>query len=610
MELWDKIKERRITQILIAYLAGGWIAITVVDTLVDRQTLPELVFRLALVAFIGGVFVALILGWYHGEVGSQKVTIPEVGMLTVVGALTILSGVLVVQRSADDLPVNGVGEDARRVAVLYFHADEGPDDLGYLADGLTEALIAELSRIPELDVVSRNGVAPYRGQAVPPEQVGAALGVGSLIDGSVEMTRAGVRVNVQLLDGPSGASIGRTAFTLPADQLLAARDSVVAQAGEFLRARLGEEFRLRDLRAEVESVEGWTLYQRAERFRKEAADAVHHDRSQAISLIARADSLLAAAEVREPRWADPPALRADLALRRGAWSQSLGDAVAAMEEGIGHANRALERQPRHARALETRGNLHRFHWFLNVSPTPRERAELLDRAERDLRAAVDADPSLASAHALLSRLYYDRRDRMSAALAAREALRADYYLADADAVLHRAFMAHYDLAQFTEARGRCEEGGRRFPEDYNFVDCRLLLLLSPVEGPDPDRAWTLRARADSLTPPAIRPLWSHTRQMMVGGVLARAGMADSARSVLADARAGPDVDPDQELLGFEAIMRTLLGDRDEAVRLLRRYVTGNPDHVAGFLEVEGELHWWWRPLRDHPDFRALLRPAN
>lgn len=614
VKIWDELKERRITQIVIAYLAGGWIAVTVVDSLVDRQILPELVFRLALVAFIGGIVITLILGWYHGEKGSQKVTIPEIALLTMATVVTVASGILVTSRhlDAERGVVLEVGVDARRVAVLYFDDLSASGDLGYLADGLTESLISELSRIPELDVISRDGVARFRNGSLPPERIGTDLNVGSLIGGSVEPARGGVRVNVQLLDGPSGASLGRTAFTVPDAELMAARDSVVAMAGEFLRSRLGEQLRLRELRSGAETVAGWTLYQRAERLRKDASDAAHHDRAEALAMLAEADALLAEAEAGEPRWADPSALRADLALRRGAWARTRAEALQAVEAGVAHADEALARQPGHARALEIRGNLHRLHWWLDVSPTPRERAELLDRAERDLAAAVTSDPGLASAHALLSRLYYDRRDLLSAALAAREALRADYYLADADAVLHRAFSAHFDLGQFSEAQGRCAEGARRFPDLHQFVDCRLWLMVAPwaEAEPDPDAAWSLRARADSLTPSQVRPLQSHIREIAVAGVLARAGMPDSARTVLAQVDAGPEIDPDQHLLGYEAIIRVILGEQDEAVRQLRRYVTGNPDHAEGLLRAGGELHWFWRPLRDHPDFQTLLRPGG
>src|SRR5207247_6299994 len=54
-------------------------------------------------------------------------------------------------------------------------------------------------------------------------------------------------------------------------------------------------------------------------------------------------------------------------------------------------------------------------------------------------------------------------------------------------------------------------------------------------------------------------------------LLARAGLKDSASHVLVAARGGRDVDPEQELLSLEAFGRTLLGERDQAIDLLKRY---------------------------------------
>jgi hypothetical protein len=63
-----------------------------------------------------------------------------------------------------------------------------------------------------------------------------------------------------------------------------------------------------------------------------------------------------------------------------------------------------------------------------------------------------------------------------------------------------------------------------------------------------------------------------------------------------------EVDPTQVLLSLEAYMRTHLGDHDEAIDLLKRYVAANPDHP--FVETAGTA-WWWRELRNHPRFKEI-----
>jgi hypothetical protein len=94
-------------------------------------------------------------------------------------------------------------------------------------------------------------------------------------------------------------------------------------------------------------------------------------------------------------------------------------------------------------------------------------------------------------------------------------------------------------------------------------------------------------------------------RMFVGGALARAGLSDSARSVLSAARAGQDIDPEQVLAVREAVMRVILGDYDDAVELFKRYALANPTHK---IDLSRNLHWWWRPLRNHPGLQSVAAP--
>jgi hypothetical protein len=90
---------------------------------------------------------------------------------------------------------------------------------------------------------------------------------------------------------------------------------------------------------------------------------------------------------------------------------------------------------------------------------------------------------------------------------------------------------------------------------------------------------------------------------LAGGVLARANALDSARSVFERARQqiSPEFDPDLELFAVEAFVRTLSGDLDEAIDLLKQYQAANPGH--DFSRRLGT--WWWRDVRNHPRYREL-----
>src|SRR6266513_2160027 len=521
-------------------------------------------------------------------------------VLLVVGA----AAWIVFGRRGNARPGAGGGIDPRRVAVLYFQ-DLSPDSsLGYLADGLTEGLIDQLTQVRSLDVISRNGVIPFRHADVPRDSIARATGAGTLVEGSVEPVRDRVRVSIRLIDGASGADLLRRAtFEQPSANLLSIRDTLAAEAARVLRERLGEEVRLREERAGTRSTAAWTLVQQAEQARKDAeglAQAGKMDTAQ--QHFTRADSLLAAAERADPRWVDPIILRGQMVERRVRLTRS----PALIDEGLAHAARAVVLAPDEPRAIELRGTLRYRRWQLARPPDPQVAAALLDDARKDLERASTIDPTLASAFATLSSLYYQTKDLQGAALAARRAYEEDAYLSNAADILGRLFFTSYDLDQQRQAQHWCQEGVRRFPRDSRFLECQLYMM-TRLEQPDIPRAWRLLAGIDSLVPPPRRAVLHLREQMVVAATIARAGLTDSAHHVIERSRGTPELDPEQDLVAMEAFVRTLLGEQDEAIRLLQRYVAANPEHS---FRVGGDISWWWWDLQKHPGFQALARPHS
>jgi eukaryotic-like serine/threonine-protein kinase len=193
---------------------------------------------------------------------------------------------------------------------------------------------------------------------------------------------------------------------------------------------------------------------------------------------------------------------------------------------------------------------------------------------------------------------------VSAVLAARAAYQADAYLRDAELILDRLYYGSYDLAQFGEAQRWCSELNRRFPNGYRAMDCRLWLMTNPNADLDAAEAVRVMNRADSLTPAPRRPYFSRMRQIVVASIVGRAGKGDSAERMLARARTtDPAIDPGQELVGYEALARTMMGQDDAAMTILKRYVATHPEHS---FKRNGMVHWWWRSLERRPDFQAVL----
>lgn len=535
-----------------------------------------------------------------------------------VGAIVIAAGAIGAKLALEPHRAVAAGDvtgdaDPRHVGVLYFDDDSRDGSLRYMADGLTESLIDRLDRVSALDVVSANGVRPFRG--VPYDRVKDSvqheLRVGTVVRGEVEPASGGARVTVRALDAVSGTEFGRKSFDVDTSNAFAAQARVAEQVAEFLRSYLGTEIRLKESRGGTASSRAWTLVQRAEKRRKDADSLIAAARTApALALLGTAEQELLQAQQADPRWSQPLLTHAAIAYQRARIlrDQPL-DADAAVQSGITFADQALALSPRSADALELRGKLEYLRVDFRLVPDGPQWQRALADAERDLRAAVDLDPGQAGAWATLSRLAYKKQDVQFALLAAQRAYAADAYLTNAREILGRLFWTSHDAEMYPDAIKWCAEGHRRFPRDAFFVECRMWMMTTKAVHPDPDAAWRLVDSLRVITPAARWPYESRMAEMLAAGVLAKAGLNDSAGRVLERAHAPRDVDPDGELFGVEIVMRLFMKDYDRAMTMLGTYLTEHPDHRKGL--ATNTSPWWRDPrVQDDPRFKALIAGAR
>ena len=148
------------------------------------------------------------------------------------------------QRFAEGLRRAGLpdGEqtaDARpSVAVLPFLAISEEGDEGNLADGLTEDIITDLSRVSGLFVVARNAMSVYRGKAVRVQQAARELGVRYVLEGSVRAAGGSVRITVQLIDGKTEGHVWAERYDRALTDILALQDEIARNVAAALKVRL------------------------------------------------------------------------------------------------------------------------------------------------------------------------------------------------------------------------------------------------------------------------------------------------------------------------------------------------------------------------------------
>jgi TolB-like protein/Flp pilus assembly protein TadD len=150
------------------------------------------------------------------------------------------------------------------IVVLPFTNLSGDPAQDYFADGITENLTTELSRIRDSFVIARNTAFTYKGKSVDAKEIGTELGVRYVLEGSVQRDQNRVRINAQLVDAESGAHLWADRFEEDTADLFKLQDQVVARLASALGYQLIEAEAKKGSRSNNPDVidltmNGWTL---------------------------------------------------------------------------------------------------------------------------------------------------------------------------------------------------------------------------------------------------------------------------------------------------------------------------------------------------------------
>jgi TolB-like protein/class 3 adenylate cyclase/tetratricopeptide (TPR) repeat protein len=382
--------------------------------------------------------------------------------------------------------------NSRSIVVLPFTNLSDDPQQAYFADGITEDLTTDLSRLPDLFVISRNSAFTYKGKAADARQIGRDLGVRHVLEGSVRRVGEQVRINVQLIDAATGGHMWAERYEGPYADIFKLEDNVTKSVVSALALKLspGEQGEISQHQTNVpeaydEFLRGWERYQRNN----------PDDFKEAIPHFARATQL-------DQNYGRAYAALAMVYLRgyEQGWSGSLGlTSDDAFRKARGYLKQANLRPS--STAYQVAGNISRsrgwyddaikeFNAAIKLDPNDSwnyaELAYTLIWAERPVEAeaqiatAIRLDPHYSSAFAFYRGLSFFGQNRLSDAIASfEEALRLNpehleprLYLAASYAATERAQDASAMIADYSAARIR--QGG--FP----LVRRELQLNTTPI----------------------------------------------------------------------------------------------------------------------------------
>jgi eukaryotic-like serine/threonine-protein kinase len=188
----------------------------------------------------------------------------------------------------------------RSVAVLPFLNLSADPENEYFADGITEDVIAHLSKVRTLDVISRTSVMPYKKREQSLREIGAELGVGTVLEGSVRRAGNRVRIVAQLLDAETDQHLWAETYDRELTDIFAIQTDVALHIAAALRATLSREEQTRIEKGPTRNVEAYQLYLQGRqcflRFTDEGMlkaisffeQAIHKDPSYALALVSLA----------------------------------------------------------------------------------------------------------------------------------------------------------------------------------------------------------------------------------------------------------------------------------------------------------------------------------
>ena len=153
------------------------------------------------------------------------------------------------------------------VAVVPFSDNSPAHDLDYLCDGIADDLRTALSRIPALRVASRTSSAAYKGRAIDAPELGRALNVATVLEGTVQRAGNRLRVSTFLSRTADGVQLWSERFERDADDIFALQDEIATSVVDSLRGTLGGGVESAAVVPRMtNNVEAYTLYLRGRNF--------------------------------------------------------------------------------------------------------------------------------------------------------------------------------------------------------------------------------------------------------------------------------------------------------------------------------------------------------
>jgi serine/threonine-protein kinase len=274
-----ELRRRRVIRALIGYGIAAFAVLQIIEPIMHGLHWPEAVLSYVVAALAAGFPVVIALAWiFDVKEGRIERTAPAAAatgprgvllalLLVGIGVLAAAPGVLYyfVFRGSARTSTGGRNSAASTtsIAVLPFASLSTGEENAYLAEGFHDELLRQLGKISGLQVISRTSVLQYKAGARNLREIAEALGVSSIVEGTVQRAGQRVRVAARLIDARLDRQLWGDRYDRDATDVFGIQTAVAEEIAGALQARLSPAQKAQLTRRPTQSAEAYDLYLRA-----------------------------------------------------------------------------------------------------------------------------------------------------------------------------------------------------------------------------------------------------------------------------------------------------------------------------------------------------------
>ena len=262
---FEEVKRRKVYRVAVGYVIAAGAIIQLASASFPAWDLPNWALRVVIVLLLIGFPIALIFAWAfditaQGIRATPDAVAPKTHRRRNVIMLVVTGVIISAAAGFFLLPRVAAHKVDKSIAVLPFQNLSDERENAYFADGIQDDVLTNLSKIGDLKVISRTSVMQYRGKAANVREIGKALGVSTILEGSVRRSGNKVRLNVQLIDANTDEHVWANDYDRDVTDVFAIQSDLAQKITEALQAKLSPAERSQVTRKPTENGEAYLAF--------------------------------------------------------------------------------------------------------------------------------------------------------------------------------------------------------------------------------------------------------------------------------------------------------------------------------------------------------------